>query len=68
MYYPLFILGLPMLNGDRHAAEIAYFAVHILKMLQRNTFSESMHGNKVQLQIGISTGNFIPLYQWSQTS
>ena len=50
-----------MLNGDRHAAEIAYFAVHILKMLQRNTFSESMNGNKVQLQIGISTGNFIPL-------
>ena len=53
------LLGLPQPNGDKHVSEIAYFAVDVAKMIRHVGFSQSTHGQQLQLLIGISTGKFL---------
>ena len=48
--------GLPLPNGDRHASEIASFAVDIARMVNGTGYSRPIHGEQLQLLIGISTG------------
>ena len=48
--------GLPLPNGDRHVSEIASFAVDITRMVNSIAYSRSMHGEQLQLLVGISTG------------
>ena len=52
----IFMIGLPIPNGDRHASEIAYFAVDLAKLIHHLDFTKSAGGQKLQLLIGISTG------------
>ena len=46
-----------MPNDERHASEIAYFGLEILRIVRHSGFSQSLDGHQLQLLIGISTGN-----------
>lgn len=47
-----------MRNGDRHAGEIALMALYLLSCVKDFTIPHMKH-KKVQLRIGIHTGNKI---------
>jgi len=54
------VSGLPVRNGDRHAGEIATMALNLLSCVKDFTIPHMKH-KKVQLRIGIHTGNILGL-------
>lgn len=50
------VSGLPVRNGDKHAGEIAAMALNLLSCVKDFTVPH-MKTKKVQLRIGIHTGN-----------
>ena len=48
--------GLPIRNGDHHAAEIASLALHLLSQI-RNFHIRHLPGEMLKLRIGIHSGN-----------
>ena len=50
------VSGLPVRNGDRHAGEIASMALSLLSSVKDFAIPH-MKNKKVQLRIGIHTGN-----------
>ena len=54
------VSGLPVRNGDRHAGEIATMALNLLSCAKDFTIPHMKH-KKVQLRIGIHTGNILGL-------
>ena len=52
-------LGLPHRNNNRHAYEIAEFALSVQRMMRDQTFTNKEKGT-VQLRIGVNTGKRKP--------
>ena len=50
------VSGLPVRNGNKHAGEIAAMALNLLRCVKDFTVPH-MKTKKVQLRIGIHTGN-----------
>ena len=56
VYIDMVVSGLPILNGDQHAGEIASMSLHLLSAI--TTFKiRHMPERKLQLRIGIHSGN-----------
>ena len=52
------VSGLPIRNGQRHAGEIADFALHLLSSLKTYQVPDFPE-YKVQLRIGLHSGTFL---------